>query len=137
MRVVISNFKGLDFKSDNSVLNLQTKNTQIRHFWSQIQAFFSAKFSSQENLIVLTSNMTMLFSNFCPEIPKSSIFVPKFKLFFNQNFAIRQIQRVLISNMTISFQIQVPKYPKQEFLVPNLVFFFLLQNFGNGQISGC
>ena len=36
MRVVISNFKGLDFKSDNSVLSLETKNTQIRHFWSQI-----------------------------------------------------------------------------------------------------
>ena len=27
----------------------------------------------------------MLLSNFRPEIPKSSIFVPKFKLFFSQN----------------------------------------------------
>ena len=32
-------FENTDFKYDNSIFKLQPKNTQIKHFWSQIQRF--------------------------------------------------------------------------------------------------
>ena len=38
-RLIFDKFEGADFKYDNSFLKFQPKNTQIRHFWSQIQAF--------------------------------------------------------------------------------------------------
>ena len=34
--LIIDNFKGADLKYDNSFLKFYHKNTQIRHFWSQI-----------------------------------------------------------------------------------------------------
>ena len=53
-RLVFDKFEGADFKYDNSFLKFQSKNTQIRHFWSQIQVFLFlfAKFSNQTNLRV-------------------------------------------------------------------------------------
>ena len=35
----IDNFEGAGFKSDNAFLKFLPKNTQIRHFWSQIYTF--------------------------------------------------------------------------------------------------
>ena len=33
------NFEGTDLNYENSILKFQPKNTQIRHFWSQIYGF--------------------------------------------------------------------------------------------------
>ena len=35
----LDKFEGADFKCDNIVFKFQAKNTQIRHFWSQILEF--------------------------------------------------------------------------------------------------
>ena len=58
----IDKSEGADFKYDNSILKFQPKNTQIRHLWFQIQVFsFFTKFCSWINLMVLISNMKIVF----------------------------------------------------------------------------
>ena len=94
--------ESIDFKYDNSFLIFQPKNTQTRHFWSQNQAFFPTKFCYQTNSRVLISNMTILFLNSSPKIPKSGISSSKFRHFcFFINFCKQTNMRGLISNMTI------------------------------------
>ena len=44
----LDKFKGPDFKYDKIIFKFQSKNTQIRHFWSQIQGFLFLHRTLQE-----------------------------------------------------------------------------------------
>ena len=37
--LLLGKLEGVDFKYDNTFFEFQSKNTQIRHFWSQIEGF--------------------------------------------------------------------------------------------------
>ena len=78
------------------------KNTQIRHFGHKFRHFCSfTKFCSYTNSKMLISNITILFSNSRPKIPKSHIFGQKFR----QNLQLNKFE-VLISNMNFSPKFQ-------------------------------
>ena len=97
---------------------------------------------------MLISNMTILFSNSSPKIPKSGIFGPKFMYFcFFVKFRNLTNLRVLILNMTIAFLKILPKntqmrhfcqkYPNKAFLIPYLGNFVSSQNFAITLIRRC
>ena len=92
----LDKFEGAEFKHYNIAFKLQSKTTQIKHFWYQIQAFFIffTKLHSLSNLRVLISNMPILYSNSNPKISQIRHFLsPTLSIFiFSQNFAIRQIR---------------------------------------------
>ena len=126
----LDKFEGADFKYDNIFLKFLPKNTQIRYFWSQV--------CNQTNSRVLISNMTMLFSNSSPKIPKSRIFGPRFKDFqFCVKLGNKINSRTLIPNRTIFFHMPVEKYPNKAFLIPNLGIFLFSQNFATRKVPGC
>ena len=85
-------------------------------FQSKIQTKFRhsfTKFCNQTNSRVLISNMTILFSNCIPKIPKQEISGAKLRHFcFFSKFCNQTNSRVFISNMTIfTFKFQ-PKNTK-------------------------
>ena len=117
-------FKGADFKSHNSFFKLLAQyhpnkaflvtNIQNGIFGPKFRYFcFSAKFCNQTNSRVLISNMTILFSNSSPKIPKTGIFGTEFRHFcFFVKFCKQANLRVMISNMTILFSNSSPKVLK-------------------------
>ena len=80
------------------------------------------------NLKTLTTNMTIVFSNFSLEIRKSDIFGLKFKD-FGTKLCCKVNSRALISNMTMVFQNLCPKHPNKSFLVSNVRIFIFALNF--------
>ena len=118
---------------------------QIRGRWFQIwqwcfqvstQKFinFGSKICKQKNLRVLISNMTTVFSNSSPKIPKWDIFCPKFKNFYiYTKLCSKTNSRTLISNMTITFSNSSQKYAS---LVPNLRIFILHQTLQSDKFEG-
>ena len=96
-------FKGADFKYDKIVFKLKEKNTQIKHFWFQVQTFFFfAKLCSQTSLMVLISTMTVLdkfhgadfnYDNIIFKFLNKAFLVPNSKIFiFAPNLMTRQIR---------------------------------------------
>ena len=82
-------------------------------------------------------NITIVFSNFNPELPKSCIFGLKFKDFhFCTKLCNKTNSRVLIPNTTKFFQNHCPKHPNEAFLVLDLRIFIFAQNFAFGKM-GC
>ena len=82
--------------------------------------------------MVLISNMTMLFSNSSPKIPKSGIFGPKFKDFqFCIKFCKKINSRTLNSNIAIFFSNSRPKMPKEGIFGPKFRHFYFFTKFCN------
>ena len=80
---------GAEFKYGNVIFNLQPKNTQIKHFWYQIQifSFFFRNFGNQINSRALISKMNMfLFFNSSQKYPNMtfSLKTQKFFMFKSQ-----------------------------------------------------
>ena len=101
----IDNSEGVDFKSDNSLFKFVAqkyknkafwfKNTQIRHFRSQIEAFLFfreiLKIGKFEGANLKSGNS--FFKILAQNYPNKVFLVPNFGVFvFLQNFAIRQIR---------------------------------------------
>ena len=85
---------GTDFKFDNIVFKFQLKNTQIRHFWSQIKGIlFLHQTLQQDKFEEAGFKCDNSIFKFEPKYMQiRGIFGPKFKDFhFAPNFAIRQI----------------------------------------------
>ena len=91
----------------NMNLKFQPKNTQIRHFWSQIFRHFHyfTIFCNQTNSRVLISNLTIVFK----------ILAQKYS---NKAFLVKNTQEMA-------------------FLIPNVVIFVSSQNFAIRQIRSC
>ena len=70
--LLLEKLEDADFKYDNIFFKFQSKNSQMRNFWSKTQEFL---------LMVLISHMTMLFSNSSPKTTKLGIFGLKFRHF--------------------------------------------------------
>ena len=83
--------------------------------------------------VTLISNMTVLFSNSSPKIPKLDIFGPKFKGFiFAPNFLMRKIRG---RRLQIWLSLCDSKHPNKAILVPNLGIHFFARNFTIRQIQ--
>ena len=111
----------------------QSKNTQIRHFWSQIQAFsFFRKILQLGRFEGADFNYGNTFlENSSLKILEEGIFSSRFGHFdFFTKFDNQKNSRVPISNMTIFFQLVVQEYRNQALLVPNLRIFILHHTVG-------
>ena len=87
-------FEDAYFKYDNSLFKFLPKNTQIRHFWSQIWAFFVLRKILQldkfEGADFKYDNS--FFKILALKYPNKTFLVPNVGIFvFSQNFAIRHI----------------------------------------------
>ena len=85
LRVVISNLTIVVFNSSPKIPTWGSfcQKYPNKAFGPEFRKFcFFAKFPSYTNLRVLISNMTILFSNSGPKIPKSGDFRHKFKDFY-------------------------------------------------------
>ena len=123
-------------------LNFFPKNTQINHFWSQIQAFlffrkilklekFEDAAFKYDNIVFKFQPKTTQIKHFWFHI--QALFVRfifcVFFFFFLAKFSIRQIWGVDFQCKISFFKILAQKYPNKAFLVPNLGFFVFSQNF--------
>ena len=98
------------------------KNTQIRHFWSQIQAFLFFREILQldkcEGVDLKYDNVTFKSQ---AKIPKLGVFGHKFRHFcFSVKFCKQKNLRVLLSKITMVFLNFLPKNTQiRHFLVKN------------------
>ena len=114
------------------------KNSQIRHFWSQIQAFL---YFSEILQLDKCEGVDFKYYNVAfksqPKIPKLHIFGPNLDIFvFSRNFCNQKNSRVLISNMAILFSDFSPKIPKQGIFGPNFGIFIFAQSLVARRIRG-
>ena len=77
----LDKFQAADFKYDNIAFKFQPRNTQIKHFWSQIYGFLFLdeilclkKFEGT----AVKYHSTVVFSSFSPKIPKQDKLRPTF-----------------------------------------------------------
>ena len=148
----LDKFEVADFEYDNRFLKFYPENIQIRDFWSRIFVFLT-KFCSWANSRMLISNITILFSNSTPNIPKSKYFCTKlcnstslrtlisnmtiFSI-YSQNFATAQIWGWLILKTTILFSNSSLKTAKWGVFCPKFKdFYFFATNFAIRQVRGC
>ena len=109
-------------------LKFQPQNSQIRHFWSQFQAFLlfhdillldkfkGAGFKYDNSLKKKKIAQKNPNTAFLVKNSQMRLFGPKFKHFcFFTNICNQANLKVLISNMTIMFSIPTQKYPNQAF----------------------
>ena len=111
------------------------KNTQINHFWSQIQAFLFfrkiLKLEKFEDAAFKYDNIVLKFQPKTTQIKHFWFHIQAlfFVYFFLAKFSIRQILGVDFQCKNSFFKILAQKYPNKAFLVPNLGFFVFSQNF--------
>ena len=115
-------FEGADFKQFNIVFIFPLKNTQIRHFWSQIKESSILHQTLQQGKIVEADFIYV--NNIFKFWPKNTeirdIFGPKCKDFYFCNKLCSQAHsRALTSNMTMVFQIVPQSTQLRHFGVQN------------------
>ena len=128
--------EGADFKYDNIIFKFQSKNTKIRHSWSQIQAFsFLHQTLQQDKFDDADFKYDINVFKFQPQNTEIWHFWSQISefLFFAQN---KGNSRVLISNMTMVFQNCGLKHPNKAFLIPNLRILIFARNFAIRQFGG-
>ena len=87
---------------------------------------------------MLISNVTILFSNSSPKVPKNKAFlVSNLGIFiFSRDFPIKQIRGCWFQIWQYCFQLPDRKYPNLQFLVSNLRIFILHQTLHTDKFEG-
>ena len=118
-------------------LKFHPKNTQIRHFWSQIYRFFFLhKTLKIDKFKTVDSKMTIIFLNSSPKIPDIRQFWSQFKrnLFLRQTLEFNKFDAAVFKYGK-RFSKLLNKTTKQGILSPNtylpqvFIFFFLFFSF--------
>ena len=120
--VLISNMTIVFYKYDNSFSKLQSKNTQIRHFWFQFLAFSFLHETLQLGKFEGTDFKYDKFRRFH---------------FCRRHCHQTESRTSLISKLTIAFRSCTPKHINKTFLIPSLKIFNFGPNFAIRQISQC
>ena len=89
----LDKFEGTDYIMIIALSKPNSKVPKSHSFGSKFKDFdFSTKLCIKTNSRALISIITILFSNFSPKIPITSVFVPNLRvLIFTPNFALGQI----------------------------------------------
>ena len=130
-------FECADFKYDNIIFKFQPKDTQIKHFRSQIWAFFILHLTlHQEKFKDADFKCDNIFFQIpAQKYPNMVFLVPNLE-FFSRNFAIRQIWGCWFQKWQKFFKNSSPKIPTWGFLGPKFGIFIISQYFAIRQIWG-
>ena len=118
-------------------LKFQLKNTQIRHFWSQIQAFSLFHDILQlEKFEGADFKYDNSFIKFQPKNTQIRHFWSQMQpfLFFSENLQIGKFEGADFKSDNSVFKMYAQKYPNNAFLVTNLRIFIFALNFATRQI---
>ena len=115
-------FDGANFKHDNIIFKFQHKNTQISHFWSQIQTFL---FFREIFQLGKFKGADFKYNNsvfkFQPKNPNKAFLVANLRFFyFCSKLCVLKHPRLLQILTIAFFQISAQKYPNMALLVLNL-----------------
>ena len=115
------------------------KNTQIRHFWSQIQEFLvflrNLELDKFEGADFKYDNR--FFKTVAQKYPQEAFLVQNLGIFIiSRNLATRQIQGCWFKIWQYCFQTPVQKYPNKAFWVPNLAILVFCKILQLGKFEG-